>query len=306
MPPLESGGKGAYGWDWKVRVMRRVLGVDAAWTDKVGSGVAVATFMAGARPRLEFVARCYVEAEALAGMGRRRPIDWHTPAPRAPEEPQCLAAFLRRFAPVDAVALDIPLASAPITGRRLADDEISRHYGGHGASTHSPSSTRPGLVSGRLFAELASAGLHFATAGCASEPGVFLETYPHPAIIELMGLDYRLCYKVSRRGRYWREARREEQLLLVAKEMDRLRDALAREFDGVQELIPSATVVVESRRRRVVALLKGIEDVLDAVVCAYAAIEFLEGRATGFGDRMSTIWVPQRQRTSGNVGYKAA
>lgn len=41
------------------------------------------------------------------------------------------------------------------------------------------------------------------------------------------------------------------------------------------------------------ARLKGIEDALDAVVCAWVACEHLAGRTQPYGDRDATIWLPR-------------
>ena len=48
-------------------------------------------------------------------------------------------------------------------------------------------------------------------------------------------------------------------------------------------------------------VLKAYEDALDAVICAYIGIHILEGRATAFGDEMSSIWVPTSTGCGGIV-----
>ena len=39
--------------------------------------------------------------------------------------------------------------------------------------------------------------------------------------------------------------------------------------------------------------LKPVEDMLDALICAWIGIEHLEGRTVGLGDATAAIWVPQ-------------
>ena len=38
--------------------------------------------------------------------------------------------------------------------------------------------------------------------------------------------------------------------------------------------------------------LKPVEDMLDALICAWIGIEHLEGRTAGLGDATAAIWVP--------------
>jgi predicted RNase H-like nuclease len=38
--------------------------------------------------------------------------------------------------------------------------------------------------------------------------------------------------------------------------------------------------------------LKGYEDAIDAVVCAWIGCEFLAGRCVAYGDMESAIWLP--------------
>ena len=49
------------------------------------------------------------------------------------------AAHALAVAPVDLVAIDMPIANLPITGRRVADRLVSAQFGGRGCSTHTPS-----------------------------------------------------------------------------------------------------------------------------------------------------------------------
>nr|WP_245278017.1 hypothetical protein [Rhizobium leguminosarum] len=45
--------------------------------------------------------------------------------------------------PINVVAIDMPLATSPIVGRRASDNEISKIYGARHASTHTPSASDP-------------------------------------------------------------------------------------------------------------------------------------------------------------------
>jgi predicted RNase H-like nuclease len=43
-----------------------------------------------------------------------------------------------------------------------------------------------------------------------------------------------------------------------------------------------------------IAELKAIEDMIDALVCAWVAVKFLDGATDCFGDDIAAIWVPRR------------
>ena len=192
------------------------------------------------------------------------------------------------------VVLDMPISPMLITGRRTADREISRRYGAYWASTHTPSEKRPGPTSKKVFEELEKMG--FSWANCHTEQTLnscpaFLETYPHPAIIEILQLQRRLEYKVSKRGKYWPKIESDQRWSPLAGELDRLRDALARRIDRTDAL-PRASALLQGAKSSREKKLKGLEDVLDALVCAWAGCEFLQGHCTPFGDDESCIWIP--------------
>ena len=90
--------------------MTVVLGIDAAWTEKQPSGVAPSY-------------------EAFMALPDGIPVEWQSgrflgciPDVRALLEADNRLAR----SPVDIVTVDMPIASGPITGRRLADNCISR------------------------------------------------------------------------------------------------------------------------------------------------------------------------------------
>jgi hypothetical protein len=61
------------------------------------------------------------------------------------------------------LAADIPLSKSPITGRRVSDNAVSVAYGARYASTHTPSTTRPGPVSERIRLGFGQAGYELVT-----------------------------------------------------------------------------------------------------------------------------------------------
>ena len=112
--------------------------------------------------------------------------------------------------------------------------------------------------------------------------------YPHPALLELTGASERLPYKLAKTRTYWKDLRpseRKEQLIAVWAE---IANALNSHVKG-------------SAHQMAVALpssagfeLKAAEDCLDAMVCAWVAIEALADRCKPFGDEEAAIWIPCR------------
>jgi len=270
------------------------LGIDAAWTLTEPSGVALLESSIHGAPRLIRVARSYGEftdtPPAVSGW-LEPPVDRPVSIHSVIAEADLLVGMLPQI-----VALDIPLATGPITGRRACDSAISRAYGVKWASTHSPSRSRPGAVSEALFSGLSGLRYHFATTNAPSGDRMtqrwFLETYPHPANIEMLGLEERLPYKVSRVRRYWPNMEPEARWHQVIMQLGILRDALTERIEGVADAIPEPAWVIEQGWRRRRKLLKGVEDALDAAVCAYVGMEFLRGRVTPYGDEEAAIWIP--------------
>ncbi len=262
--------------------MQAVLGIDAAWTLTQASGVALASqTKSGAPWRLVAVAPSYQEFYALAdGSAPSRNNSGPDPI-RLLESSRQLCGILP-----DLVAIDMPLARHPISGRRASDYAVSSAYGARRCGTHTPSSIRPGRISDGLTKGFAQAGFPLRTES-AETPGL-IEVYPHPALVELANARERLCYKVSKTSKYWPgldAVKRREHLFEVWAGILELLD---KQIADVRERLPDLSLVPGTR----VTDLKKVEDVLDAIVCAWVAIRALEGHATPFGDRDSAIWIP--------------
>lgn len=251
---------------------RTVLGIDAAWTEKNASGIAliqehgvVWSLVAVAPSVREFaeLSQSELNSHSVAG-----------PLLRA-------SAALTGVEPV-VVAVDMPLATVPIAGRRISDDAVSRAYGARKCATHSPTAERPGAISERLKSELMAAGYPLRTT--AFEGRGLVEVYPHPALVELARAQERLPYKVSRTRAYWPQAcpaeRRERLLTTWLRITDLLDEVIAGSRAALEPFIASGR-------------LKAAEDALDAVVCAWVGSCVLDGRAIPFGDESSAIWIPE-------------
>ncbi|NAZ75235.1 DUF429 domain-containing protein [Kineococcus sp. T13] len=156
-------------------------------------------------------------------------------------------------------AVDAPLIVPNERGQRAAEALIGRTFGGFGASAYSSNRTLLGPQPPRAL-RLAQ---HFGWAVDPATPtggqqGVCLEVYPHPAMIGLFQLGYRLDYKKGT------QARRVPGFAQLAGHLESVGVLRLRESPRWRQL------------RQVIAApeagdLDRIEDELDAVVCAHLA-----------------------------------
>lgn len=270
-----------------------VLGIDAAWTAHHPAGVALVKIPQHGRPRLLRVARSY---EEFCRIHENEGIDWpskvHGNEPNIP----ALLSICEKIAGAtpNVIALDIPIGPQFITGRRAADKMVTSAYISRKAGTHSPTANRPGPISQMLFEQLSACGFEWlhakATVSQNKNSRVFIEVYPHPALIELLGLDERLKYKVSKLQKYWPDIENDKRWAAVTQNLARLRTALDKHIAGVADWLPTAKSFIKNGA---MSRLKGYEDALDAVVCAWIACEFLAGRCAAYGDEKSAIWLPR-------------
>jgi predicted RNase H-like nuclease len=111
--------------------------------------------------------------------------------------------------------------------------------------------------------------------------------YPHPALLALLHLDYRVPYKVSRAGKYWKGASVAERISRLLTEFREIHAALTSIFGELPVALPSPEEVMS------LSVLKRYEDALDALVCAWVGVRFAQGGAAAYGDEVAAIWVPE-------------
>jgi predicted RNase H-like nuclease len=262
-----------------------VLGIDAAWTDHHSSGVALVRLQSS---RWECVAlapsyEAFVDPSASS----------HSDATSIKRiDPVTLLAVANQQLQSDrvqVVAIDMPLSIVSITCRRLADNLISEAFGRFGCGTHSPSVDRPGAISDRLRDGFLREGFLLHTASlCPRPPLSLIETFPHPALLTLCNCDYRLPYKVSRARRYWPTTSIAERRMNLKVQMRRILDALQKDIEKIPTDLLRAEDCSSSE-------LKSIEDRIDALVCAWVGIKYLDGRANAYGDSSAAIWIPMNE-----------
>ena len=263
-----------------------VLGIDAAWTAHNPSGVALVQRKAKGWQCLA-LAPSY---DAFLALAAGQPCDGNRKAQGSEPDPAALLKACHQLGglAVSCVSVDMPLATTPITSRRAADTAIASRFGTRGCAVHSPSAQRPGAIADQLRADFAALGVPLRTTTPHHQGPALIECYPHVALLALLKRDYRVPYKVSRSGQYWKaeQLTRSERIERLLDQFQAIKDGLEVHISGIPELIPEPAEVTT------LASLKPVEDMLDALICAWVGIEHLEGRTVGLGDATAAIWVP--------------
>jgi len=265
-----------------------ILGIDAAWTKKEPSAVAVVV-----RDSSDW--RCVAVTPSydsfLARANDNIPLDWNTPhfLGSTPDAKKLLdAAKTLADGHVTIVTIDMPVATIPIHGRRSADQAISKHFGGQGCSTHSPGDERPGQLGQSLSRKFEVEGYAIATTSdCSGTRSRLVEVYPHPALLKLLRCSYRVQYKVSKTNRYWPSTSKSERVENLLSKFVAIRDALEGVFGGIDLPLPKPGSV------KSLSALKRYEDALDALVCAWVGTQYIDQKAVAFGDKSAAIWCPE-------------
>ena len=266
---------------------RTILAIDAAWTAHHPSGVALVR-RDGDQWRCVALAPSY---EQFIAMASGTPVDWSRRPPATPPSAKALLDASRALlaTSVDLVCVDMPVSKVNIVGRRVADDEVSRRYGAQKCGTHSPSPIRPGVLGEQFTRELEDSGYPVAT--LTTPPGstpALIEVYPHPALLELLGAPTRVKYKIAKAASYYPD-------LDALQRRRRIVDTWREIISALRAVIADVTVELpasSSLDTMPASELKRYEDAIDALICAWIGVTYLEGRATAFGDEQAAIWLP--------------
>ena len=263
-----------------------ILGVDAAWTVGEPTGVAVVSRSAEGW-RCEAVAPSYASFRAMAAGDQ---MDWSIkPAGERPQSSELVGSAAKLVGgPIDVVAVDMPMATKPFSTRRAADNAISQCFGGAWCSAHSPNAERPGPVGQAFSEDLASSHPLVTTQLEMGAVPSLIEVYPHPALLTLLDVQKRAPYKASKTGTYWKGKDLVTRGQLLLEQWHLILDALKVEIDGIDLPIPMVF-----KPGMTIAGLKRYEDALDALICAWVGIRYLEGRCDAYGDDSAAIWVPR-------------
>lgn len=266
--------------------MTTILALDAAWTATEPTGVALVT-SAGPGWRAVAVAPSYDSFLALAD---GTSVRWTQArfSGSVPDIPKLLDAAQRLAnSPVNLVTIDMPIATCPITARRDADNAISKRFGSRGCSTHTPSASRPGPLGECITTAFNREGFLIATKQTsATLANRLLEVYPHPALLALLDRTYRVPYKVGNTRRYWPDRTRQGRIDALLSEYAAIHEALVNVFGPIGVPLPTAD------NGLTFSALKCFEDALDALVCAWVGVCYMQGTAIAYGDDTAVIWCP--------------
>ncbi|CAG0998431.1 hypothetical protein METP3_03128 [Methanosarcinales archaeon] len=258
-----------------------VLGVDPAWSKNNPSGIILLKWTHNSKPELVRAGRSYDEF-----CNNGRPIWGNRVEGSMPIFSKIIECCRRK---IDLIALDIPLSPQGITGRREADDAISREYGNRKVSAHSPSRNRSGILAEIIFNQLTENG--FSWANKYIKTPAFIEVYPHVAIIELFDCKERFQYKVQKTTNYWPNISLNERLNNIISNLNILRNKIASVVSGIEEILPQ----LNPNGSYTINCLKGYEDLLDAVLSAMVGCNYLDNKAIPkpLGDQTGAIWAPK-------------
>ena len=194
--------------------------------------------------------------------------------------------FVGGYPDVMGLAIDAPLIINNMMGQRPCERELSRVYGARNASCHTSNLTLyPAASSVDLGNRLVRKG--YSHLGRPQDSRWQIECYPHPAIIEMFGLDERLPYK---KGKV--DAKRRGQIRLAGL-IRQLADSpvLSLSIDPCFDSYLEEFSIANKRG----AALKKNEDTLDAIICTYIAGLYARDAASSiFGSAdEGYIYVPQ-------------
>ena len=187
------------------------------------------------------------------------------------------------------VAIDAPLIINNQNGMRECERQIGMLYGAKGASCHTANlSLFPNATSVQL-SELLQKHHYEHIVGTRWQ----IEVYPHPAIIELFNLDYRLAYKKGS------VAERKAGQLILASYLQSMGDRLPFTLalgDGLQIALTEADINKLKGEQ-----LKHNEDRLDSIVClVIAALHFLNKTQVVGAEQDGYIVLPLLSDNSGS------
>lgn len=237
--------------------MPTIAGLDLAWKDHNPSALAIGTLHARTLPLTHLY-------PAIVGL------------------PQ-LTEHLAAHPDLTGIAIDAPLIIPNATGQRPCEYALSADYRRRKASTHASNQTRyPNAFSVQLAAQLSNQGfIHLGREQWQ------IECYPHPALIEILGLAERHLYK---KGCVADKQQGQIALATYLKQLSQS-NILALHLPTEIEPMLSAQHIKSLNGRA----LKTNEDALDAIICLYIAGLYQHGvTSTTYGDvQTGYIWVPQ-------------
>jgi predicted RNase H-like nuclease len=158
------------------------------------------------------------------------------------------------------IAVDAPTLITNRTGMRAADRLAHQHFGRYHAGCYPANLGRPFAAQTVAFGQsLTARGFVHAPVIQPQQPGRYqIEVFPHPAIVNLFGLEQIIKYK---KGRL---AERRQELI-------RYRDLILTVLPTLEPKLDLAAASVLAEVPTTGIALKALEDQLDSLICAYVA-----------------------------------
>ena len=204
------------------------------------------------------------------------------------------------------IGIDAPLKVENATGRRPCEAAVSRAFGPEHAGAYPSNTGLPHFADGGRAAAFVRRHALPVDATVASAPGQrrALEVFPHSVAVAVFDLARVLPYK-ARAGRTLPSRR-----AALATLLDLIAGLEQGPETGLPRLALPATLLDDLRAgiagAPTAAALRRLEDPLDALLCVYAALLFVEGRTVVLGDPgTGTLITPVRARHLHRLGVTA-
>lgn len=158
------------------------------------------------------------------------------------------------------IAVDAPTLITNPTGMRAADRLAHQHFGRYHAGCYPANLGRPFAAQTVAFGQsLAARGFVHAPVIQPQQSGRYqIEVFPHPAIVNLFGLERIIKYKKGR-------------LTERRQELIRYRDLILTILPTLEPKLDLAAASILAEVPTTGIALKALEDQLDSLICAYVA-----------------------------------
>ncbi|WP_319423320.1 DUF429 domain-containing protein [Pleurocapsa sp. FMAR1] len=184
-------------------------------------------------------------------------------------EINAILAWIDTWVSADApalIAIDAPTVINNPTGMRLADKLTHKHFGRYHAGCY-PANLNSSFADRTVGLSLSLAARNFQHAPTikAQQPGRYqIEVFPHPATVNLFGLDRILKYKKGKIAQRQQELNKLRDYIVNV--LPKLEPPLhTSSLDSIPEISSGNTSNLTGKE------LKSIEDRLDSLLCAYIA-----------------------------------
>ena len=190
--------------------------------------------------------------------------------------------ILTGIAQLSGIAIDASLIINNKRGMRPCEKEITSIYGARGAACHASNTTLyPNADSVHLSNQLLNAGFNHLKGNRWQ-----IECYPHPALIEIFTLNYRLKYK---KGNVAEKRAGQKQLTALLRKLSHSNILRLIFNDQASQILNE--LKIDSLKGQA---LKSNEDALDSIICLYIAGLYAikhQGKISG-NLNSGYIWVP--------------